>query len=136
MPGVEEHEQQWQHNRELTALIPRGYPDWIVTVVFYTALHAVDSLLRFDQVPGIVDHRARNDVLARTNRYSKVWRCYLPLYNLSRTVLYLARPIDWIPVDAVEREVLRRYLLPIEESVQKLTNRPREFKPLALMPTA
>jgi len=45
-----DHITQWKHNRAFLATIPPDYPDWVVTVAFYVALHAVDALLAHDKV--------------------------------------------------------------------------------------
>jgi len=114
------HIRQWEHNRALLGLIPRTHPDWIVTVCFYTALHAVDALLAADKVANITSHEARNLVLMRTNRYQAINRKYHPLYSLSRTVRYMADPAHWIPAERIEGDILARYLYPLEQSVQHL----------------
>jgi hypothetical protein len=103
----------------------------MVVVAFYAALHAVDTLLAHDQVRGIVSHQARNEVLARTNRYAAIWRAYHPLYSLSRTVRYLANPQDWISADDVTSKLHVRYLYPIEKSVQRRLGDEVDLPPVA-----
>lgn len=76
MASPSDHLRQWKHNRELIPRIPRSHPDWIVTVCFYTALHAVDALLAHDEVRSIISHDARNSVLMRTARYELIARKY------------------------------------------------------------
>ncbi len=120
MATTSDHLRQWRHNRELVSRIPPTHPDWIVTVSFYTALHAIDALLAADKVSRIVSHAARNSVLTQTNKYAHLAKTFLPLYDLSQTVRYLADPAAWISFDSVEREVFRRYLYPIENSVMRL----------------
>lgn len=115
-----DHTKQWLHNRQFLPSIPVNFPDWAVTVVFYTALHAVDSLLAHDKVAAITSHKARNYTLSRTNRYAKIWLSYQPLYDLSRTVRYMANPQRWVEWPKIESEVIPRYLYPIETSVIKL----------------
>ena len=46
MANPSKHLDQWKHNRAFSSEISGAYPDWIVTVAFYVALHAVDALLR------------------------------------------------------------------------------------------
>lgn len=141
MAGTQDHIEQWKHNRSLLSAIPAEYPDWIVTVTFYTALHAVDALLAHDRVT-VTSHETRNGVLIRTNRYLALNRSYLPLHGLSRTVRYLANPAQWVPRDEVEQNVIRRYLYPIEKSVQNLLGQDLKLPkvslsaPIAAPPTA
>ena len=92
---------QWKHNRAFLQAIPPDYPDWAVTVTFYTALHAVDALLDHDKFPGVTSHETRNGALMRTNRYTKIWESYQPLYGLARTMIYLADPQRWVPWPAI-----------------------------------
>lgn len=116
------HLRQWLHNRRFVQTIDPEFPDWIVTAIFYTALHSVDTLLMHDHVRSITSHDARNNVLMRTNRYRRIWQAYQPLYSLSRTVRYLANPHVWIPANRIQVNVIDRYLAPIEKSVRKLAN--------------
>lgn len=136
MGSSHDHIRQWKHNRELLKSIPREYPDWLVTVTFYVALHAVDALLAHDKVTRVTSHESRNDVLIRTNRYDAIRKRYLPLYDLSRTVRYLADPTRWVPPDQVEGNVIRRYLYPIESSVQRLMSQQLNLPEIVLAPSA
>ncbi len=120
MDPIQNHIAQWKHNREFLLAISPDYPDWLVTVTFYVALHAVDTLLRFDKI-NPTTHAFRNAVLLRTNRYMEIRGGYMPLYNLCRTVRYLADPSGWIPFARIQSDVIERRLYPIERSVQKLT---------------
>lgn len=120
MGSRDDHIRQWKHNRDFLGLIPPDYPDWLVTVTFYVALHAVDALLAHDGVTGVTSHDDRKRVLIYTNRYAGIQRSFLPLYDLSRTVRYLADPAKWVPSDRIQKDVIGRYLYPIEKSVQTL----------------
>lgn len=134
MATVTGHRTQWLHNRALLARLPATYPDWIITVAFYTALHAVDALLAHDRITGVVSHETRNAVLRSTNRYLAIWRAYQPLYTLSRTVRYMAEPAQWVPHAAITSDVFRRYLYPVEQSVQRLTGDATPLPPIVLGP--
>ena len=127
------HLTQWRHNRAFISTIDPEYPDWAVTVAFYAALHAVDALFKHDKVQGITAHEHRNETLRATNRYRKIWECYRPLYDMSRTVRYVADPAQWVEWDQVEAQVLRRRLYPLEKSVCGLmrldVQEPIELKP-------
>jgi hypothetical protein len=120
MENKDSHIRQWKHNREFLVAIPPEYPDWIVTVTFYVALHAVDSLLSHDNVTRVTSHDTRNEVLIHTKRYDGIKGRFLTLYDLSRTVRYLADPAKWVPISQVQKNVIARYLYPIEKSVQTL----------------
>jgi len=65
-------------------------------------------------------HGERNSILMRTNRYLQIRKHYLQLYDLSRTIRYLAKPANWTPANVIMAEVIKKLLYPIENSVQKL----------------
>src|SRR5438105_3378874 len=97
-------EAKWLHNRRFIATIADTYPDWMVTVVFYTAMHAVQTLLATDGagVPGT--HAARNQTLKGTRRYQKIWEHYRPLYDAAIVARYHCSddPGAWIPLRDVK----------------------------------
>lgn len=134
MASQSKHLVQWKHNRKLIALIDREFPDWIVTVAFYAALQIVDALLECEgNFP--TNHETRNLILMKTNRYKKINQHFLPLYNLSRTVRYMADHSKWIPADRIEVDVLGRNLYPIENSALKLMDLGDEVpSPISLKP--
>ena len=115
-----DHIKQWLHNRGFISRIDPDFSDWAVTATFYTALHAVDALLKHDGVRGIVNHASRNNALMRITRYAKIWKHYQPLHDLSRTIRYMANPQRWVAWPDIEGEVFRRFLYPLEKSVRKL----------------
>ncbi|MGI9012887.1 MAG: hypothetical protein ACR2GY_01395 [Phycisphaerales bacterium] len=131
---TEAHIRQWKHNRSFLETIGPEYPDWAVSTVFYAALHAIDALLTSDRVEGIVSHETRNRALMKTNRYAKLWDLYQPLHDLSRTIRYLADPQLWVAWDAIDKEVVRRYLYPIEKSVLKLMKKDLDLPKIQLAP--
>jgi hypothetical protein len=130
MADSRKHLDQWQHNRAFLGLIPTDYPDWMVTVSFYVALHAIDALLAHDGVGRVNSHESRNDVLIKTKRYQQIWKHYQPLHDLSRRIRYLAAPGDWVPVSEIPKQIWNRYLLPIEKSAGGL--KPLEAPQLTL----
>lgn len=137
MATIEQHIDQWLHNRRFIATIEPDFSDWIIAATFYTALHAVDAAFSHHKLADkIVSHHTRNDVLSRNNSYQQVWKSYRPLHDLSRTVRYLAQPRAWVPFARIETDVLTRYLYPIEKSVQKLIQRNLELPKIVLTTTA
>jgi hypothetical protein len=113
---IQLHVRQWEHNRALITCIPASHPDWIVTVIFYTAVHAIDAALVNEGI-SVSNHETRFEAIGKCNRLKKAYTLYHPLYDLSRKTRYIAQPDLWIPPEAIEKQVLRRYLLPLEKSV-------------------
>lgn len=132
MGTVDQHIKQWQHNRQLLPAIPADCPDWMVTIAFYTALHAIDAMLHTQGVVNFNSHSTRHEVLINVTQYELIAKRHLPFYNLSRTVRYAAEPMQWVPVDKVEKEVFGRYLYPIENSAFKIMGRPYTFERITL----
>jgi len=125
------HINQWKHNRLFLESIEPQFHDWIVTAAFYTALQAIDALLAHDNVV-VTNHEGRNRALHLTNRYEFINQKYMPLYGLARTVRYFADPGKWVPASKVQKEVIERYLYPIEKSVQKLIGQDLALPPIKL----
>jgi hypothetical protein len=80
------HAHQANHNQNfLGAIDANVFPDWVVTVAFYKAVHVVEGLLvRKGRSTG--SHEQRNRVLKR--QFASVWQEYRPLYNQSRAARY------------------------------------------------
>ena len=132
MGTVDQHIKQWQHNRCLLSTLPPECPDWIVTISFYAALHAIDAMLHTQGVFNFNSHSTRHEVLINITQYEFIAKKQLPFYNLSRTVRYTADPTKWVPLALVEKEVFGRYLYPIENSVFKFMGKPYEFERITL----
>lgn len=120
MATPDQHIQQWRHNRAFLGTIQPSYPDWAITAAFYAALHAVSALLAHDQTGRVTSHESRNGILAGNKRYQKIWKHYQPLYSLCRTIRYQANPTQWVPWEQIDKQVIRNYLYPVENSVLKL----------------
>lgn len=116
---LDAHIAQWLHNRSLISRIPASHPDWIVTVAFYTAVHAVDAALAAQGITAW-NHETRFTAIAGIHKMQKIGLLYQPLYDLSRKVRYIADPNSWIKPDLIESQVIRARLFPLEQSVEKL----------------
>jgi hypothetical protein len=81
-----DHKNKADHNQEfLKSIDSKRYPDWIVTVGFYKALHVIEMLFATSGKHSD-NHRDRHDTLKRT--HPDIWREYRPLYTLSRRARY------------------------------------------------
>lgn len=126
MPNQSPREAKWLHNRQFVAQIPDDYADWIVTAMFYTALHAVEVLFAHDHTRAHANHTERNQTLKRIRRYEKIWLNYRPLLDASRTARYdVNAPSSWLPVADVKSHLAQK-LYNVERSVLKLTGASRE----------
>jgi hypothetical protein len=116
---IDAHIAQWKHNRSLIPQVPATHPDWIVTVAFYVAVHAVDSVLEFEESPAC-NHETRFKAIAKINRMRKIGELYHPLYDLCRKIRYTADPNQWIRPENIYKYVIKGYLLPLERSAINL----------------
>ena len=112
------HIDQWKHNRRFLQSVPNDFPDWAITAGFYVAVHAIETVFAQDKVI-VQSHDDRNRVLRNTNRYQALYLHYYPLYMMARTIRYFADPTTWIPADQVHKQVISRYLYPIEKSAHE-----------------
>jgi hypothetical protein len=105
MTRAADHKAQANHNRSFLSTIDKArFPDWAATVIFYTAVHRVQELLRTKGGKG-GGHVQRNRTL-RT-KYPKVWREYQPLYTFSRLARYWCMQVKPDHVPYVERRLGR-----------------------------
>ena len=89
MPSRDEHITQARHNAAFYAAIDRvGFPDWAVTVLFYTALHYVDALLAEKGNIDPTKHTLRSDVVSRLAELKPVYGDYEFLKNASYNSRY------------------------------------------------
>lgn len=87
-----DHREKADHNQKFLGTIdPKDYPDWVVTVCFYKAVHLVEMLFATSKRHS-GNHRERHDVLKR--EYPDIWRQYHPLYTQSRRARYKIRSIS------------------------------------------
>ncbi len=129
MATTVEHKNKWLHNRAFLGTIEDRYADWITTVMFYTALHAVETLFAFDGTRSYGGHMVRNRTLKITHRYKQVWRNYQPLYDAARAARYDPEPIAWVPLDDIKTK-LAPFLYRVEISVLKLTGANEKLPPI------
>jgi hypothetical protein len=87
-----DHREKADHNQAfLESIDATKYPDWVVTVCFYKALHLVEMVFAKDNRHSD-NHRDRHDTLKR--KHPDIWRQYLPLYVQSRRARYKVRDIN------------------------------------------
>ncbi len=101
MPNVAAHRRQVLHNRKVRLLLHRAAQarggcgsavrDWVVTLLFYEALHAVEARL-VPHYGSSADHKARNQRVAKT--LPRIFAQYKDLYELSRRARYQCVPIS------------------------------------------
>ena len=79
MPDALTHQRKAEHNRRAIAHLQSAgdeYLDWVVTVMFYTALHLVDQVLYHYTRANPRDHRQRHAAIASQVRLAPIYRDY------------------------------------------------------------
>lgn len=92
MPGYKEHYYQYMKNKELVSekifsLDDTKYLDWVITILFYAALHLVEMELTKNNVHS-EDHVKRNNAVATVSRFKSIRSAYDVLYRESRKARY------------------------------------------------
>lgn len=123
------HQMKWLRHRAFAATIDAAYPDWMVVAVFHAALHAVETLLRHDEVRVHGGHTARNQTPKGYNRHRQIRRHDHPLYDATRTARYEVASDRWVSAEDVKGRLAKR-LYRLEQSVLKLTRQDRSLPPV------
>jgi hypothetical protein len=117
---VEQHLQQWQHNRRFVRSIAPQFRDWQINVIFYTALHAVDAALAHLGVQ-VSDHSNRNEQVKTNLSFAAVRSQYMDLYRISRITRYDPDPDSWLPERYLDvNDLVENLLKPIENGITPL----------------
>lgn len=129
---VQQHVEQWKHNREFARTINGRYRDWQINVIFYTALHLIDAALASLGV-GVSEHTERNDRVRMNESFAAVRTQYLNLYRISRVTRYDAEPDRWLPQEYLTvADLVEDLLKPIENGVGPLIGKSVRFEPLPM----
>lgn len=118
MPDENAHSRQAVHNRGFVDFLDvdsTNYLDWVVTAIFYTAVHRVESFLaRYDAHPS--SHGDRCKAMSRFDPLKPVFRDYSDLHFQSERSRYHCVGFDR---NFVKTELLGK-LTSIETQIQKL----------------
>ena len=129
MANKAEHQSKWLSNRQFLATVGQAHPDWMATVIFYTALHAIETLFAHDGTRVFPGHTERNQTLKTVNRYKNLWMHYRPLYDAARTARYDPIPSTWMTAPDIKAHLVK-HLYAIEKSVQKLAGLSLQLDPV------
>jgi uncharacterized protein (UPF0332 family) len=93
LPTKGQHLAKAEHNQKLADTLVKGsYPDWAVTIYFYSALHYVHAVLAvYGQHPE--SHEATAPLVRRNPVLKKVWAEYRSLQTAARNARYYAAVI-------------------------------------------
>ncbi len=86
MPDIVTHQQQVGHNRQVSTYLQLAgdtFLDWVVTVMFYTALHLIDQVLAHNAGLHPRNHRQRHAAMSQQPALAPVYRDYRELEHQS-----------------------------------------------------
>jgi|SRR5665213_1055995 len=90
----------------------------MTTVAFYTAVHAIQTLLCLDGNNRATTHESRSQILYSVQRYKDLIRDFKALYDASRAARYDCS--GWLDAAMVRNELIRNRLFRIEDRVNRL----------------
>lgn len=129
---VQQHLDQWRHNRRFARTIDPEFRDWQINAIFYTALHAIDAALASLGVT-VADHQERNGHVRDNASFAQVRTEYLDLYRISRVTRYDADPTQWLPEQYLTvADLVEDLLKPIENGLEPLLGKSVKFEPLPI----
>jgi hypothetical protein len=123
MPDIATHRQKGQHNQQVIAHLQMAgdiYLDWVITAMFYTALHLVDQVLYHNARLNPRSHRERHAAIGQQSALAPVYRDYRELERQSRRSRY-----DCADFTPQEVQRLAERLARIEQLVESLVPRTR-----------
>ncbi len=93
MPEAVRHQSQVDHNKHLLGealfrVDESSYPDWIVTIAFYAAMHSVDRELADLGLGDPRNHEVRRFLIRNRLGNSRIWGAYEALEEESRKARY------------------------------------------------
>ena len=120
MPSADQHRKKAEKNRALLALVsPNDYPDWVVVIAFYTAVHLVE---RLRAASGDGHSRDHADRLAYVHmHHSTIHTAYYQLQNASMLARYQSNAdfFRQFHADEVTTILIDRYLTAVEKYVKE-----------------
>ena len=127
MPTVHEHLAQCEHNQAFLDQLPYAdqFPDWVVTVCFYKAVHLIDAFLAANLgVPSHPDqHSERFQRLREAQRAgilpAPVFNHYQSLYDLSIAARYQCAKLSAENVQGAEENDLPKVEQWVMEHLRK-----------------
>lgn len=92
MPSADKHFEQYNHNKSLlnsSLFDPNhtSFRDWVITIVFYCAVHLIERELASNSLHS-GKHSVRSNAIARFQRLRQINPHYNTIYNQSRRARY------------------------------------------------
>lgn len=100
-----------EHNQKFLDTLDDAYPDWLLTVGFYKAVHLAEALFARRGYHSH-SHEERNRKLRA--EFPAIWQEYKPLYDNSKLVRYSQRSM---PAALVRSEYLGKRLVAVQQLV-------------------
>lgn len=105
MPDQNEHIKKAKHNESFYASLEidsTPYKDWVVTGIFYTALHLIDAYLATKNIHPF-SHGMRDDWVKKNRELDHIWLFYRDLKEFRMKASYKIHEFD---AEEVKQDVL------------------------------
>ena len=93
MPATHDHSTLAARNAKALEYIKAridDFPEWVVTIAFYEALHSIEAAMACDPtIQRSISHKERNSLIRQDSGYKSVWRSYKSLYDTSCIARYM-----------------------------------------------
>jgi hypothetical protein len=119
MPSADQHRRKAEHNRKfLDSIALDDYPDWVVVVAFYTAVHLVEWLRAASGDGDSTDHEDR--LLYVQLRHPEIHTAYHILQNASMLARYQSNAAFFAQFqrETIAERILGEYLPAIQKHVE------------------
>ena len=116
MPRKEDHLAKARHDEAFASSLPLNttpYLDWVITALFYAALHYVEAYFATQKIHS-ADHRARDSAIRRDTKLRAIYVDYSELKNFSINARYYMT--SFAPAD------ITKSLRPHLEAIKKLVS--------------
>ncbi len=91
MPIAAQHHAKINHNRDFVSFLKTSsspFNDWVITGMFYIALHQIECYLDEKIGHHCNTHSQRHDWMSRTADLNRIWYDYRELYDKSMDARY------------------------------------------------
>jgi hypothetical protein len=119
MPKASHHQTKAENNRKFLSTISiDDYPDWVVVVAFYTAVHRVEQLRAATGDGHSISHEDRLAYVQ--HKHPTIHTAYQILQNASMLARYQSNPdfFNAFQPDAIKDRLVGQYLVQIEKYVE------------------
>jgi len=123
MPGLSDHSALASKNASVLEYLKNridDFPEWVVTVAFYEALHNIEAAMASEKdVLRTSCHKDRNELIRTHPNYKSIYYAYKSLYDVSCIARYMHHGTinfsAYMPRAQIESVVLANWLYKVKQ---------------------